>query len=200
MRQEGKIIVHGYRQYLGAADGLSPQLNPTRCRMPSLWLDQVPGARGTGHWVEQVRPVRLPWRLVQEESVQRQTGVGHLLHALAREHVVAGHRPEQGAVDSRPCDGATFGQERWPQDGVARFPMGFGPSLHAKGARPEVREWSSSDVRTYREQSALSPEPTTSTLPKDVDFVATVAGPLGALVTGVAQERELPCALAGELN
>jgi hypothetical protein len=46
----------------------------------------------------------------------------------------------------------------------------------------------------------LAPEPTTSTRPKDVDAVATVAGPVGALVTGVAQEGELPCALAGGLN
>jgi hypothetical protein len=52
----------------------------------------------------------------------------------------------------------------------------------------------------YKEQAALAPEPTTSTVPKDVDAVATIAGPAGALVTGVAHERELPCALAGELN
>jgi hypothetical protein len=52
----------------------------------------------------------------------------------------------------------------------------------------------------YKEQPALAPEPTTSTVPKDVDAVATVAGPAGALVTGVVHERELPCALAGELN
>jgi hypothetical protein len=52
----------------------------------------------------------------------------------------------------------------------------------------------------YKEQPALAPEPTTSTLPKDVDAVATVAGPAGALVTEVAHEREPLCALAGELN
>jgi hypothetical protein len=46
----------------------------------------------------------------------------------------------------------------------------------------------------------LAPEPTISTLPNDVDAVATVAGPVGALVTGVAQEAELPWALAAELN
>ena len=40
----------------------------------------------------------------------------------------------------------------------------------------------------YSEQPALAPEPTTSTLPKCVDAVATVAGPAGALVTGVAQD------------
>ena len=79
-------------------------------------------------------------------------------------------------------------------------PMAFGPSLHAKAARPKVSEWSWSDVSMYSEQPALAPEPTTSTLPKDVDAVDTVAGPVGALVTGVAQERELPWALTAELN
>jgi len=78
--------------------------------------------------------------------------------------------------------------------------MGFGPSLQAKAARPNVNEWSWSDVRMYREQPALAPEPTLSTLPKDVDFVDTVAGPVGALVTGVVQERELAWALTAELN
>ena len=79
-------------------------------------------------------------------------------------------------------------------------PIAFGPSLHPKEARPKVSEWSWSDVSRYSEQPALAPEPTTSTLPKCVDAVATVAGPAGALVTGVAHDRELPCALAGELN
>jgi hypothetical protein len=39
-----------------------------------------------------------------------------------------------------------------------------------------------------------------STLPKDVDAVDTVAGPVGALVTGVVHERAAPWALTGELN
>ena len=44
-------------------------------------------------------------------------------------------------------------------------------------------------------------KPTTSTLPKCVDAVATVAGPVGGvLVTGVAQEAELAWALTGALN
>jgi hypothetical protein len=46
----------------------------------------------------------------------------------------------------------------------------------------------------------LAPEPTISTRPNDVDAVATVAGPVGALVTGVVHERELPWVLAAELN
>jgi hypothetical protein len=78
--------------------------------------------------------------------------------------------------------------------------MTFGPSLHAKAARPNVSEWSWSDVSTYREQPALAPEPTISTLPKDVDAADTVAGPVGALVTGVAHEGELTWALTDELN
>src|ERR1039457_535083 len=79
-------------------------------------------------------------------------------------------------------------------------PMALGPLLHAKAARPNVSEWSWSAVRTYREHPALAPEPTISTLPKGVDAVDTVAGPVGALVTGVAQEGELPCALTRELS
>src|SRR6202163_1502011 len=79
-------------------------------------------------------------------------------------------------------------------------PMTFGPSPHAKEARPNVSEWSWSDVSTYREQPALAPEPTISTVPKAVDAVDTVAGPVGALVTGVAQDGEELWALTGELN
>ena len=78
--------------------------------------------------------------------------------------------------------------------------MEFGPSLQAKAARPKARECSRSDVSMYREQPALAPEPTISTLPKDVDAADTVAGPVGALVTGVVQERGAAWALTGELN
>jgi hypothetical protein len=42
----------------------------------------------------------------------------------------------------------------------------------------------------YSEQPALAPEPTISTLPKAVDAADTVAGPVGAVVTGVAHEGE----------
>ena len=76
-------------------------------------------------------------------------------------------------------------------------PMAFGPLLHAKEARPKVSEWSWSDVSRYSEQPALAPEPTTSTLPKDVDAVDTVAGPVGALVTGVVQEARTSLGASG---
>ena len=118
-----------------AADRLNPHLKPTRRGMASTWLHQVPGASGTGHGVEQVGPVRLPRRLVQEEPVQRQTGVGHLLHALAREHVGAGHRPEEGVVDSRPGDGGALGQKRRPEDAVARLPDGVWAVAARKGGQ-----------------------------------------------------------------
>ena len=52
----------------------------------------------------------------------------------------------------------------------------------------------------YREHPEKAPEPTLSTLPNSVDFVDTVARPVGALVMGVVQERELAWALTGELN
>jgi hypothetical protein len=55
-------------------------------------------------------------------------------------------------------------------------------------------------VSRYREQPAWSPEPTTSALPKGVDAADTVAGPVGALVTGSAQELLAVRALAGELD
>ena len=42
-------------------------------------------------------------------------------------------------------------------------PVGFGLSLQAKGA--EVRAWSRSELSTYSEQPAWSPEPTISTRP-----------------------------------
>ena len=76
------------------------------------------------------------------------------------------------------------------------FPLTFALSLHANGA--PVSAWSWSEVSRYREQPADGPEPTTSTLPNDVDAADTVAGPVGALVTGPAQE--LLSALAGEVN
>jgi hypothetical protein len=63
-----------------------------------------------------------------------------------------------------------------------------------------VSEWSWSDVNTYSEQPALAPEPTISPLPKGVDAVETVAGPIGALVTGVAQEGAPALALTGEMS
>jgi hypothetical protein len=50
----------------------------------------------------------------------------------------------------------------------------------------------------YSEQPALAPEPTTNTLPNFVDAVDTVAGLVGALVSGVVQERAAPCALTRE--
>jgi hypothetical protein len=54
-------------------------------------------------------------------------------------------------------------------------------------------------VSRYSEQSSYGPEPTTRTLPKGaLVSVETVAGPVGALVTGSAQE--LLSAFAGELN
>src|SRR5579859_1129320 len=79
-------------------------------------------------------------------------------------------------------------------------PMAFAPLLHANAERPNVSEWSWSDVSTYSEHPALAPEPTMSTRPKDVDAVDTVAGPVGALVTGVVHERELAAAFTCELN
>src|SRR4029077_15796842 len=79
-------------------------------------------------------------------------------------------------------------------------PMTFGPSLHAKAARPKVSEWSLSDVSTYREQPALAPEPTISTVPNAVGAVDSVAGPVGPAVIGVAQDGEPPWALTGELS
>ena len=126
--EDAEVIVHHDGQYVlvgsGAADRGALDLYPslTRGGPPPPRLDEVPDARRTGHWVEQVGPVRFPRRLVQEEPVQRQTGVGHLLHA--REHVGAGHRPEEAAVHPRPGDGGTLGQERRPEDAVARLPDG----------------------------------------------------------------------------
>jgi hypothetical protein len=76
--------------------------------------------------------------------------------------------------------------------------VGFALSLHAK--RTDVSPWSWSDVSRYREHPAWSPEPTTSALPKGVGAADTVAGPVGALVTGSAQELLSLRALAGELN
>jgi hypothetical protein len=78
--------------------------------------------------------------------------------------------------------------------------MAFAPLLQAKAARPKVSEWSSSDVSRYKEQPALAPEPMLNTFPNSVDFVDTVAGPVGALVMGVVQEIALACALTDALN
>jgi hypothetical protein len=42
----------------------------------------------------------------------------------------------------------------------------------------------------YNEQPVNLPEPTLSTVPNSVDAADTVAGPVGALVTGVVHVRE----------
>ena len=98
----------------------SCKLSLTRCGLAPARLDQVPDARGTGHRVEQVRPFRFARRFVLEEPVQRLPGVGHLLHRPQAGQVGAGHRPERRGVDPPPCDRGTLGEERRPQDGVAR--------------------------------------------------------------------------------
>src|ERR1700730_12626038 len=79
-------------------------------------------------------------------------------------------------------------------------PMAFAPLLHAKAARPNVSEWSLSEVRTYSEQPALATKPTISTGPMYGDAVDKAAGPVGGIVMGVVQERGAPWALTGELN
>jgi hypothetical protein len=69
------------------------------------------------------------------------------------------------------------------------LPVTFGALLQANEARPEVIRCSWSEVSRYKEQPGWRPQPTTSTVPKAVDAVDTVAGPVGALVTEVAQDE-----------
>src|SRR6516162_2301870 len=76
-------------------------------------------------------------------------------------------------------------------------PVGFGLSLQPNGA--DVRAWSSSALSTYREQPAVSPDPTTSTRPYGVEAADTVAGPDGGPVTGEAQGAWEVSATAGGL-
>src|SRR4051812_17756155 len=73
---------------------------------------------------------------------------------------------------------------------------GLSPLLHANSAPDSAR--SRSEESTYSEQPAWSPDPSTSTLPYDVDVAETVAGPLGALVVESAHDGA--AALTAGLN
>ena len=149
MGQQREVIVHRCRQHFGTVDRLNPQMKRSSCRMPSTRLDQVPRARGTGYWVEQVGPVRLPRRLVQEESIQRQTSVGHLLHdSCQRAHRCGSPTPGAARLTPGPAMGAPLVSSAGHRMVSHGCPIAFGPSLHAKGASPKVSEWSWSDVST----------------------------------------------------
>jgi len=164
------------------------------CSRPGAGFPR-PGSPGTRcHWglvtgVEQISPVCFLRRLVLEEPVQRQTRIGHLLHALTRQHVGAGYGAEEVALDSRPGDRGPLVRSAGQRTVSHGCPMGFGPFAASKGRKTKRQRMEFVGRNEVQRATGKGARPTLSTVPNSVDFVDTGRTAVGALVTGECRKE-----------
>ena len=166
--------------------------------MAAARLDQVPDARGTGHRVEQVRPFRLPRRLrpgrTGTTAARRRSPAAPAARPGRSVRVTV---PSKRGVHPPPCDRGTLGEERRPEDGVARRAS----RVRVVAARERRAGQRVELVRGEQVQRASGVVARTNDqhLAVGVHAADTVAGPVGAVVTASAHELPAPrAALAVE--
>ena len=184
----------------GAADRrrLKLQLRLTRCGPTPTRLDQVPDAGGTGHRVEQIRALPSPREFrpgrTGTTAVRRRSPAAPAPDRAGRSVTV----PRSVGFTPRPAIGAPWGEERRPQDGVARRASRV-RVVAARERRTGQRVELVRGEQVQRASAAVAAPTNDQHLAIGRDAADTVAGPVGALVTRSAQEGRV-CALAGELN